>query len=82
MSLRRKQTRVKIEIVVQGGDECAADYCKRLQKMIDEIQDSKETTHPPILIPTSASSGRMTTMIQWQEYKYKKSAKTGVRKTM
>lgn len=59
--------RVVIEIVVQGPDECAADFRKRLQGMLDELHQRDDVDGTPIVAPTASSTGRMTVIVQWQE---------------
>jgi hypothetical protein len=68
MATKSKYRRTRIEIVVQQQDQDAESYRNELQRMMDEVNLRKDTFTPAICIPSASSTGRMTTMIQWQCY--------------
>jgi hypothetical protein len=53
-----------IRMRVQGAEEPAADFAKRLEKDCDALAKELNAVTPPICVMTASSSGRMTATIQ------------------
>jgi hypothetical protein len=58
--------KTEIRFLVQDRNEFSAEYAERLMVFVNQLPDPN-----PTIIPTSASDGRMTTMITWKETEIK-----------
>lgn len=52
--------KTKVKIIVQGGDECAADFEARINELLDKLDSSA------IVMGTASASGRMTLVINYE----------------
>ena len=65
-----RNTYTKTVIVVQGSLQTGYEYSETLNQVLDKIKKVyPRLERSPVLLPTSSSNGRLTTLIQFSYYK-------------
>lgn len=59
-------SKTKTKIVVQDRGESGEEFSKRLNQIISDIESEFNVVSGIISIPTAASDGRLTLLLQWQ----------------